>query len=112
MDNINSPFFFLHKKSSTLNDLVYFDKPGMNKNISFIIVSFLICPLVSQAQTVTNQRVYDTIPFIPEHTPQRLAQFAKEPIITGKNHFSWAIALPKWATGKKQPAIPPLSTGA
>lgn len=47
----------------------------------------LLFPLAVQAQTVTNQRVYDTIPFIPEHTPQRLAQFAKEPVVTGKVIF-------------------------
>src|ERR1700759_3527419 len=47
----------------------------------------LLFPLAVQAQTVTNQRIYDTIPFIPEHTPQRLAQFAKEPIVTGRVIF-------------------------
>src|ERR1700742_5027583 len=50
----------------------------------FIIAMF---PLAAQAQSVTNQRVYDTIPFIPEHTPQRLAQFAKDPVVTGKDIF-------------------------
>ncbi|WP_259067893.1 GDSL-type esterase/lipase family protein [Mucilaginibacter sp. X4EP1] len=47
----------------------------------------LLFPLAVQAQVVTNQRLYDTIPFIPEHTPQRLAQFEKEPIVTGKIIF-------------------------
>src|ERR1700761_6967756 len=47
----------------------------------------LLLPLYAGAQSVTNQRVYDTIPFIPEHTPQRLAQFAKEPIVTGRIIF-------------------------
>ena len=47
----------------------------------------LLFPLAVQAQIVTNQRLFDTIPFIPEHTPQRLAQFAKEPIVTGKIIF-------------------------
>src|SRR6201995_6012855 len=47
----------------------------------------LLFPLAVQAQTVTNQRIYDTIPFIPEHTPQRLAVFAKEPIVTGRVIF-------------------------
>ena len=47
----------------------------------------LLLPLFAQAQQVTNQRVYDTIPFIPEHTPQRIAQFAKEPVVTGKVIF-------------------------
>ena len=47
----------------------------------------LLFPLAVQAQNVTNQRVYDTIPFIPEHTPQRTAQFAKEPVVTGRIIF-------------------------
>jgi lysophospholipase L1-like esterase len=47
----------------------------------------LLLPFGLQAQQITNQRIYDTIPFIPEHTPQRVAQFAKEPIVTGKIIF-------------------------
>src|ERR1700749_3499815 len=50
------------------------------------LLVLLLLPLGLHAQ-VTNQRIYDTIPFIPEHTPQRLAQFAKEPIVTGKIIF-------------------------
>jgi lysophospholipase L1-like esterase len=45
----------------------------------------LLFPLVVQAQT--NQHLYDTIPFVPEHTPARLAQFAKQPIVTGRTIF-------------------------
>jgi lysophospholipase L1-like esterase len=48
---------------------------------------FLFFPLAVQAQSVTNQNVFDTIPFIPEHTPQRLEQFKKEPIVNGKIIF-------------------------
>jgi len=51
----------------------------------FILFLFLI-PLAANAQ-VTNQNVFDTIPFIPEHTPQRIAQFSKEPIVTGRIIF-------------------------
>ena len=48
----------------------------------------LLLPFVVQAQNpVTNQRVYDTIPFIPEHTAQKLAQFQKEPITTRRIMF-------------------------
>jgi lysophospholipase L1-like esterase len=50
----------------------------------FILALF---PLMVQAQSVTNQRVYDTIPFIPEHTLQRIAQFEKEPVVTGRVIF-------------------------
>jgi lysophospholipase L1-like esterase len=48
---------------------------------------FLLFPLAVSAQKVTNQRLFDTIPFIPEHTPQRVAQFEKEPIVTGRVIF-------------------------
>ena len=47
----------------------------------------LLLPFAALAQKVTNQRVYDTIPFIPEHTPVRVAKFEKEPIVTGKVIF-------------------------
>jgi lysophospholipase L1-like esterase len=56
------------------------------KYIKFLFVLALF-PLMVRAQSVTNQRLYDTIPFIPEHTPQRLAQFAKEPIVPGRIIF-------------------------
>ena len=51
------------------------------------ICFLLFVPFVTSAQSVTNQNIYDTVPFIPEHTPQRLAQFAKEPIVTGRIIF-------------------------
>jgi lysophospholipase L1-like esterase len=53
--------------------------------MKFICFLFLL-PLVTTAQ-ITNQNIYDTVPFIPEHTPQRLAQFAKEPVVTGRIIF-------------------------
>lgn len=51
------------------------------------ILLVLLLPFAVQAQKVTNQHLFDTIPFIPEHTPQRLAQFSKEPIVTGRIIF-------------------------
>lgn len=48
---------------------------------------FLLFPLAVQAQSVTNQNVFDTIPFIPEHRQPRLDLFAKEPIVTGRIMF-------------------------
>jgi len=47
----------------------------------------MLLPFAALAQKVTNQRVYDTIPFIPEHTPVRIAKFEKEPIVTGRVIF-------------------------
>jgi lysophospholipase L1-like esterase len=62
-------------------------KTKMKKNIVIITGCLLLFPLAFQAQVVTHQRVYDTIPFMAEHTPVRLAQFAKEPIVTGRVIF-------------------------
>jgi lysophospholipase L1-like esterase len=55
--------------------------------MKYLFSLLLLAPLALRAQNVTNQNVYDTIPFIPEHTPQRLAQFKNEPIVTGKIMF-------------------------
>lgn len=46
-----------------------------------------LLPFFAQAQNVTNQRINDTTPFMPEHTPQRLQQFAHDPVVTGKVIF-------------------------
>ncbi|AMR32223.1 hypothetical protein A0256_12725 [Mucilaginibacter sp. PAMC 26640] len=44
----------------------------------------LLFPAFAYAQKKpTNQNLFDTIPFIPEHTVQRLEQFKKEPVKTG-----------------------------
>ncbi|HVV55559.1 MAG TPA: GDSL-type esterase/lipase family protein [Mucilaginibacter sp.] len=51
------------------------------------LLIFLFLPLAVHAQRVTNQHLFDTIPFIPEHTPQRIAQFEKQPIVTGRVIF-------------------------
>jgi lysophospholipase L1-like esterase len=59
----------------------------MKKNTIIFIFCLLVCQLAVKSQEVTNQRVFDTIPFLPEHTPQRLAQFANEPIVTGRIIF-------------------------
>lgn len=55
---------------------------GMKK---FLLI-LLLLPFGVKAQ-VTNQNLFDTIPFVPEHTPQRLQQFAKEPIVPGRVIF-------------------------
>jgi lysophospholipase L1-like esterase len=57
-----------------------FDDPALAKGITDELSDV-------QASGVTNQNLFDTIPFIPEHTPPRLAQFAKEPIVPGKVVF-------------------------
>jgi lysophospholipase L1-like esterase len=50
---------------------------------------FFICllfPLLSYTQ-VTNERLFDTVGFIPDHYPQRIALFEKEPVTTGQIIF-------------------------
>ena len=51
------------------------------------LLILLLLPFAVKAQSVTNQNITDTTPFIPEHTPLRLEQFKKEPIVTGKIIF-------------------------
>lgn len=53
----------------------------------FVSLVFLF-PLLAHAQSmVTNQHLFDTIPFIPDHTAERLKIFEKEAVITGKIIF-------------------------
>ena len=51
---------------------------------SFLPVLFLC---VSASAQLTNERIYDSIGFIPEHYPQRIAKFQSEPIVTGRIIF-------------------------
>jgi lysophospholipase L1-like esterase len=51
------------------------------------LLILLLLPFAVQAQSVTNQNISDTTPFIPEHTAPRLEQFKKEPIVTGRVIF-------------------------
>jgi lysophospholipase L1-like esterase len=55
--------------------------------MKYLLFLLLFPFAVAQAQSVTNQNVSDTTPFIPEHTPQRIAKFKTEPIVTGKVMF-------------------------
>lgn len=48
----------------------------------------LLVPIFACAQNpVTNQNLFDTLPFLPEHTVKRLAQFKAEPLVTGQVIF-------------------------
>lgn len=54
---------------------------------SALIICILL-PLIGYTQTkVTNQKLTDTIGFIPEYYPQRVATFEKEPVIPGRIIF-------------------------
>jgi lysophospholipase L1-like esterase len=56
----------------------------MKKTI--LLLLFVASAQLTDAQ-VTNQRLFDTIPFLPEHYARRVAQFEKEPLIIGKIIF-------------------------
>lgn len=57
------------------------------KVIPLMLAVCLLLPFFSRAQTVTNQRLFDTIGFIPEHYGQRLEVFGQEPVVTGQVVF-------------------------
>jgi lysophospholipase L1-like esterase len=46
----------------------------------------LLFPFLTFSQ-VTNERLFDTVGFIPDHYPQRIALFEKEPVTTGQIIF-------------------------
>jgi len=56
------------------------------KFIKAILAVFILLPFFCYAQ-VTNQRLFDTIGFIPEHYPQRIAIFRQEAVVTGRIIF-------------------------
>jgi len=59
----------------------------MKLNRSALIICILL-PLVGYPQTkVTNQRLFDTVGFLPEYFPQRVAMFEKEPVVPGRIIF-------------------------
>lgn len=48
------------------------------------LLLLLLLPVCAVAQQrPSNQNLFDTIPFIPEHTLQRLEEFKKQPVTTG-----------------------------
>ena len=54
---------------------------------SALIICILL-PLIGHTQTsVTNQRLFDTLGFVPEYYPQRVAIFEKEPVVPGRIIF-------------------------
>lgn len=55
------------------------------KKFLFLIA---VIPILGFAQELgTNQNLFDTIPFIPEHTTKRISQFEAEPILPGRVIF-------------------------
>ncbi len=58
----------------------------MRKSILLVLIPALLLYASAHAQ-VTNERIYDSIGFIPDHYPQRIAKFQSEPIVTGRIIF-------------------------
>ena len=56
------------------------------KLIKLVLTVCILFPVLSIAQ-VTNQKLFDTIGFIPEHYTQRIAMFEQEPVVTGNIIF-------------------------
>jgi lysophospholipase L1-like esterase len=58
------------------------------KITQFALTICLLLPLIGYTQTnVTNQRLFDTIGFLPEYYPKRVAEFEKEPVVPGRIIF-------------------------
>lgn len=54
----------------------------------FTLAICMILPLIGYTQSkITNQRLSDTVGFLPEYYPNRAAMFAKEPVIPGRIIF-------------------------
>jgi lysophospholipase L1-like esterase len=54
----------------------------------FALIICISLPLTSQSQAkVTNQRLFDTVGFVPEFYPKRVAVFEAEPVVTGRIIF-------------------------
>ena len=51
--------------------------------MKYILVLLLLPAFALAQKRPTNQNLFDTIPFIPDHTTDRLAQFAKQPVTQG-----------------------------
>lgn len=55
---------------------------------SVLLLALIMSPAAVRAQSeVTNQHLFDTIPFLPEHYSRRVEQFQKQPVRAGKIMF-------------------------
>ena len=53
---------------------------------TLLFFTCMLTALYANAQ-VTNQHLFDTIPFIPDHYARKAAAFREEPVVTGKIIF-------------------------
>ncbi|HEV2124389.1 MAG TPA: GDSL-type esterase/lipase family protein [Chloroflexota bacterium] len=60
----------------------------MRRILTTALLGLLLLPGIAGAQTpVTNQRLFDTIPNLPELYARRVAQWEGEPVVTGRIIF-------------------------
>ena len=55
-----------------------------------ILVSIFLLSILSPRDAesqITNQNLFDTLPFLPDHYAKKVAQFTKDPIVTDKIIF-------------------------
>ena len=55
----------------------------MKQQFILVLIGLLLLNLVNAQNPLTNQRLFDTIPYIMDHHQKRLAQFASEPMTRG-----------------------------
>lgn len=58
----------------------------MKSKLAAIVILFILITFSAQSQ-ITNQRLFDTIGFIPEHYGPRVTQFKAEPVVKGRIIF-------------------------
>jgi lysophospholipase L1-like esterase len=59
----------------------------MKRQLPLMILCLMACETLFAQSPVTNQRVFDTIPFIPEYGKARREKFQGEPTTTGRIMF-------------------------
>lgn len=53
-----------------------------------LVLSLMMLPAAARAQSdLTNQHLFDTIPFLPEHYDHRVQQFQQQPVVAGRIMF-------------------------
>jgi len=67
--------------------MVYCVKIRNMKKLQAIVTLLLFANILTAHSQVTNQRLFDTIGFIPEHYPQRVTLFTAQPIVKGRVIF-------------------------
>lgn len=59
----------------------------MKIHVPAIILCIFLANIAYAQKSLTNQRLSDTIGFMPDYYPVRIAEFGKEPLVTGRIVF-------------------------